>query len=128
MAPAKQDVRVQAGTVSRLGSDFKLAAECLDLSLRPISPDPFRASAPPMPSSSTTTSRLPSKVSAVIGARSLIAAGAVVPRGVVVPPRSLVSGVPGPVRRELGEADLAAYRHNGEVYRRLLDIHWAATQ
>ena len=81
-----------------------------------------------MPSSSTTTSRLPSKVSAVIGAGSLIAAGAVVPQGVVVPPRSLVTRVPGRVRRELSEAEIAANRHNGEVYRRLLDIHSAATQ
>jgi carbonic anhydrase/acetyltransferase-like protein (isoleucine patch superfamily) len=76
-----------------------------------------------MPSSSTTTSGLPSKVSAVIGAGSLIAAGAVVLQGVVVPPRSLVSGVPGRVRRELSEAGIAANRRNGEVYRRLLDIH-----
>jgi carbonic anhydrase/acetyltransferase-like protein (isoleucine patch superfamily) len=65
---------------------------------------------------------------AVIGAGSLIAAGAVVPQGVVVPPRSLVTGVPGRVRRELSEAEIAANRHNGEVYRRLLDIHRAATQ
>jgi carbonic anhydrase/acetyltransferase-like protein (isoleucine patch superfamily) len=65
---------------------------------------------------------------AVIGAGSLIAAGAVVPQGVVVPPRSLVAGVPGRVRRELSEAEIAANRHNGEVYRQLLDIHRAATQ
>lgn len=82
-----------------------------------------RASAPPLPSSSTTTSGLRSKVSALIGAGSLIAAGAVVPQGVVVPRRSLVSGVPGRVRRELSEAGIAANRHNGEVYRRLLGLH-----
>jgi carbonic anhydrase/acetyltransferase-like protein (isoleucine patch superfamily) len=64
-----------------------------------------------------------SKVSAVIGAGSLIAAGAVVPQGVVAPPRSLVTGAPGRVRRELSEAEIAANRQNGEVYRRLLDIH-----
>jgi hypothetical protein len=32
------------------------------------------------------------------------------------------------VRRELSEAEIAANRHNGEVYRQLLDIHRAATQ
>jgi hypothetical protein len=79
-------------------------------------------SAPPMPSSSTTTSRPASNVSAVIGG-SLIAAGAVVPQGVVVPARSLVTGIPGRVWCELSEAEIAANRHNGEVYRRLLDIH-----
>jgi len=40
-----------------------------------------------------------------IGKGSLIAAGALVPQGVAVPPRSLVTGVPGAVRRELSEAD-----------------------
>jgi carbonic anhydrase/acetyltransferase-like protein (isoleucine patch superfamily) len=65
---------------------------------------------------------------AVIGAGSLIAAGALVRQGIVVPPRSLVTGVPGRVRRELSEAEIAANRYNAEVYRRLLDIHRAATQ
>jgi carbonic anhydrase/acetyltransferase-like protein (isoleucine patch superfamily) len=65
---------------------------------------------------------------AVIGSESLIAAGALVPQGVVVPPRSLVTGVPGRVRRELTEAEIAANHHNGEAYRRLLEIHRAATR
>jgi len=64
---------------------------------------------------------------AVIGTGSLIAAGAVVPQGAVVPPRSLVAGVPGKVRRELSDAEVAANQSNAEVYRRLLDLHRAAT-
>ena len=63
---------------------------------------------------------------AVVGAGSLVAAGALVAQDVVVPPRSLVTGVPGRVRRELSDAEIAANRHNAEVYRRLLDLHRAA--
>ena len=40
-----------------------------------------------------------------IGSGSIIAAGAVIPEQTVIPPRSLVAGVPGKVRRELGDAD-----------------------
>jgi carbonic anhydrase/acetyltransferase-like protein (isoleucine patch superfamily) len=40
-----------------------------------------------------------------IGEGSIIAAGAVIPEHTVIPPRSLVTGVPGRVRRELGDAD-----------------------
>ncbi|MHB1022710.1 MAG: gamma carbonic anhydrase family protein [Acidobacteriaceae bacterium] len=40
-----------------------------------------------------------------IGEGSIIAAGAVVPEGVVIPPNSLVAGVPGKVRRTLGDED-----------------------
>ncbi len=40
-----------------------------------------------------------------VGAGSIIAAGAVIPEQMVIPPRSLVAGVPGKIRRELGEAD-----------------------
>ncbi len=40
-----------------------------------------------------------------VGAGSIIAAGAVIPEQMVIPPRSLVAGVPGRIRRELGEAD-----------------------
>jgi carbonic anhydrase/acetyltransferase-like protein (isoleucine patch superfamily) len=42
-----------------------------------------------------------------IGAGSIIAAGAVIPEHTVIPPNSLVAGVPGKVRRTLGEADRA---------------------
>ncbi len=42
-----------------------------------------------------------------IGEGSIIAAGAVIPEHTTIPPRSLVAGVPGKVRRELGEKDHA---------------------
>jgi len=56
---------------------------------------------------------------AVVGAGSIIAAGALVTEGMVVPPRSLVAGVPGKVRRTLGDDELAAIRLNAEHYRQL---------
>jgi carbonic anhydrase/acetyltransferase-like protein (isoleucine patch superfamily) len=59
----------------------------------------------------------------LIGRGSLIAAGALVPQGVAVPPRSLVAGVPGSVRRELSDAEIANNRHNAEVYQRLIELH-----
>jgi carbonic anhydrase/acetyltransferase-like protein (isoleucine patch superfamily) len=40
-----------------------------------------------------------------IGEGSIIAAGAIIPEKTIIPPRSLVAGVPGKVRRELGEED-----------------------
>jgi carbonic anhydrase/acetyltransferase-like protein (isoleucine patch superfamily) len=40
-----------------------------------------------------------------IGEGSIIAAGAVIPEHTVIPPRSLVTGVPGKIRRALGDAD-----------------------
>jgi len=40
-----------------------------------------------------------------IGEGSIIAAGAVIPENTQIPPRSLVAGVPGKVRRELGDED-----------------------
>ena len=40
-----------------------------------------------------------------IGEGSIIAAGAVIPEHTIIPPRSLVAGVPGKVRRTLGDAD-----------------------
>jgi carbonic anhydrase/acetyltransferase-like protein (isoleucine patch superfamily) len=40
-----------------------------------------------------------------VGEGSIIAAGAVIPEHAVIPPRSLVVGIPGKVKRELGEED-----------------------
>ncbi len=40
-----------------------------------------------------------------IGEGSIIAAGAVIPEHVAIPPNSLVAGVPGKVRRTLGDED-----------------------
>ena len=50
-----------------------------------------------------------------IGEGSILAAGTVIPERTVIPPRSLVAGVPGKVRRVLGDEDLrtvVAYAHN----------------
>lgn len=60
---------------------------------------------------------------AVIGAGSLVAAGAVVPQGAVIPPGSLVAGVPGRVRRELGDDEVNANRLNALAYQHLIDVH-----
>jgi carbonic anhydrase/acetyltransferase-like protein (isoleucine patch superfamily) len=40
-----------------------------------------------------------------IGEGSIIAAGAVIPERTIIPPNSLVAGVPGKIRRTLGDAD-----------------------
>src|SRR6201994_211841 len=42
-----------------------------------------------------------------IGEGSIIAAGAVIPEQMVIPPNSLVAGVPGKIRRILGDTDRA---------------------
>ena len=61
-----------------------------------------------------------------IGDECIIAAGAVVPEGKKIPPRSLVMGVPGKVVRELGEEDLKyledsarGYIEAGKLYSRM---------
>ena len=41
-----------------------------------------------------------------IGTGSIVAAGAVVPEGMAVPPRSLVAGVPARIKRTLDDADV----------------------
>jgi carbonic anhydrase/acetyltransferase-like protein (isoleucine patch superfamily) len=53
---------------------------------------------------------------AVIGAQSLVAAGAVVLEDTVIPPRSLVAGVPAKVRRELTDDEVAGLARNAETY------------
>ena len=63
---------------------------------------------------------------AVIGRESLVAAGTVVLEGTIVPPRSLVAGVPGKVRRELTDDEVAAIRANADTYRMLGTEHAAA--
>jgi carbonic anhydrase/acetyltransferase-like protein (isoleucine patch superfamily) len=50
-----------------------------------------------------------------VGEGSIIAAGAVIPEHAVIPPRSLVVGVPGKVKKTLGEEDqkmIAKYAQN----------------
>jgi len=53
---------------------------------------------------------------AVIGAQSLVAAGAVVLEGTEVPPRSLVAGVPAKVRRPLTDDEVAGLAGNAQHY------------
>jgi carbonic anhydrase/acetyltransferase-like protein (isoleucine patch superfamily) len=64
---------------------------------------------------------------AVVGAGSLVAAGALVTQGMVIPPRSMVAGVPAKVRRELSDDEVAGNRMNGQVYRHLAEVHRGAT-
>ena len=54
-----------------------------------------------------------------IGACSLVAAGALVREGMLVPPRSLVVGVPGVVKRELNARELEILRRTPGRYRQL---------
>jgi carbonic anhydrase/acetyltransferase-like protein (isoleucine patch superfamily) len=63
---------------------------------------------------------------AVIGTGSLVAAGSVVLEGTRIPPRSLVAGVPGKVRRELTEEEFAKVERNAEYYRQLAAQHRTA--
>jgi gamma-carbonic anhydrase len=46
----------------------------------------------------------------VVGSDSIVAAGSLLPEGMEVPPRSLVMGSPGRVRRALTEAEVASIR------------------
>jgi carbonic anhydrase/acetyltransferase-like protein (isoleucine patch superfamily) len=64
---------------------------------------------------------------AVIGAGSLVAAGAVVLEGTEIPPRSLVAGVPGKVRRETSEDEQGFNQMSAATYRHLLGLHREAT-
>jgi carbonic anhydrase/acetyltransferase-like protein (isoleucine patch superfamily) len=63
---------------------------------------------------------------AVIGAGSLVAAGSVVLEGTEVPPRSLVAGVPGKVRRQLTDEELEGIRRNAATYRELAAAYWTS--
>ena len=51
-----------------------------------------------------------------IGAGSIIAAGALVPEQTIIPPRSLVAGVPGKIRRTLTDADVDLIRMYANNY------------
>lgn len=51
-----------------------------------------------------------------IGEQSLVAAGTLIPMGMKVPPRSLVAGVPGRVKRELTPEDLERMEENWRHY------------
>lgn len=60
---------------------------------------------------------------AVVGAESMIAAGALVTEGMDIPPRSLVAGVPGKVRRELSDAEVERLHDNARIYEEHRDLH-----
>ena len=51
-----------------------------------------------------------------IGEESLIAAGAVVKENMVVPPRSLVVGIPGRIVREVTEDEVQSFRESAQGY------------
>jgi carbonic anhydrase/acetyltransferase-like protein (isoleucine patch superfamily) len=51
-----------------------------------------------------------------VASDSIIAAGTLVTEGFTIPPRSLVMGSPGKVRRELSDADVAGIRDYAERY------------
>jgi carbonic anhydrase/acetyltransferase-like protein (isoleucine patch superfamily) len=58
-----------------------------------------------------------------IGDEVLIAAGALVTEGTVVPPRSLVSGVPAKVRRGLTDAEIQQVHDGAAIYEGLRELH-----
>ena len=51
-----------------------------------------------------------------VGADSIVAAGSLLPEGFAVPPRSLVMGSPGKVRRSLDDAEVASIRGYADRY------------
>jgi carbonic anhydrase/acetyltransferase-like protein (isoleucine patch superfamily) len=51
-----------------------------------------------------------------VGEDSIVAAGSLLPEGTVVPPRSLVMGSPGKVRRSLSDDEVASIRGYAERY------------
>lgn len=61
-----------------------------------------------------------------IGSESLIAAGALVTEGTIIPPRSLVAGVPAKVRRTLTDEEVEGLHTNANVYLSLAKEHSAA--
>lgn len=58
-----------------------------------------------------------------IGSGSIVGAGALVPEGMVVPPNSLVLGMPGRVVRETTAEERARTARSGATYRRLAGEH-----
>jgi carbonic anhydrase/acetyltransferase-like protein (isoleucine patch superfamily) len=63
-----------------------------------------------------------------IGAESLIAAGTVVKEGFVVPPRSLVAGVPGKIVRALTNDEVAMIERSAEGYVRKIRLYLDAAE
>ena len=63
-----------------------------------------------------------------VGEGSIIAAGAVIPEQTVIPPNSLVAGVPGKIRRTLGEEDRATILKYANNYLDYTAIYLAETE
>jgi len=63
-----------------------------------------------------------------IGEGSIIAAGAVIPEQTVIPPNSLVTGVPGKIRRTLGDADRELILKYATNYLDYTNIYLAETE
>ena len=63
-----------------------------------------------------------------IGAGSIIAAGALVPEHTVIPPRSLVTGVPGKIRRTLTEDDVDLIRMYASNYLDYTKVYLSETE
>ena len=62
---------------------------------------------------------------AVVGAVSMIAAGALVPERTVIPPGSLFLGFPGKVTRKLNDADYERIDRNIAAYKKIKDQYLA---
>jgi gamma-carbonic anhydrase len=60
---------------------------------------------------------------AVIGAESILAAGTVVPPGMKVPPRSMVMGVPGKIKKTLSEEEVNQLHQFWQAYIKLKEIY-----
>jgi carbonic anhydrase/acetyltransferase-like protein (isoleucine patch superfamily) len=63
-----------------------------------------------------------------IGEGSIIAAGAVIPEQMVIPPNSLVAGIPGKIRRTLGDADRAMILKYAQNYLDYTAIYLSETK
>ena len=61
---------------------------------------------------------------AEIGEYCIVAAGAVVTEGQIIPPKSLVMGIPGKVVREIGAADIQRIERAARDYLRLSQDHY----
>lgn len=58
-----------------------------------------------------------------IGRGSIVAAGAVVKQGLLVPPRSLVAGIPGRIVRAVSDAEVQAILSSAADYRRKVELY-----
>ncbi len=59
-----------------------------------------------------------------IGSLSIVTAGALVPEGMQVPPRSLVMGIPGKVVREVNDADIEKIKRGAQNYIERAKNYW----